>query len=115
MIMFVICINSIGEEFEKETYTHANMQVLAIQHGLQGRVAHSQLARNAEFPVTVQRLFYLGLIQGQWSSFCNLVIYQIFQHLLILSDQSTAAVIAQNAKENILIVGEMSTFSIESI
>jgi hypothetical protein len=44
---------------------------------------------------------------NQWSSFYILVINQISEHLFILLDQSTAAVIAQNAKENILIVGEM--------
>jgi alpha-D-ribose 1-methylphosphonate 5-triphosphate synthase subunit PhnL len=31
----------------------------------------------------------------------------VFQHLLILLDKPTAALIAQNAKENILIVGEV--------
>ncbi len=62
MIMFVICIHSICEEYEKEAYTHAKMQVLTVQHGLQRRVAYSQLARHAEIPVAVERLFYLGLI-----------------------------------------------------
>ena len=83
------------------------MQVLTVQHGLQSKVANSQFARYAEIPVAVERLFYLGLIQGQWSSFYILVINQIFQHLRILLDKSTAAVIAQNSKENILVVGEM--------
>ncbi len=32
---------------------------------VQSRVAYSQLARHAEIPVAVERLFYLGLIQGQ--------------------------------------------------
>jgi hypothetical protein len=77
MIVFVIRIHSICEEHEKEAYTHAKMQVLTLQHGLQIRVAYSQLARQAEIPFAVERLFYLGLIQGQWSSFYIFVINQI--------------------------------------
>jgi hypothetical protein len=61
MIMFVIFRlgHSIGKEYEKEDYTHAKMQVLTIQHGLQSRVAYSQLARHAAIPVAVERLFIL--------------------------------------------------------
>ncbi len=36
-----------------------------------------------------------------------IAIEQVFQHLFILLNKSTAAVIAQNAEENILVVGEV--------
>ena len=89
----------------KDAYCHAKVQVLVVQHGLQCRVAYPQFTRNAEVSVSVQCLFYFGLVHGNWARFC--IVKYVFQHLFILLDQPTAAMIAQNAQENIFIVGKM--------
>ncbi len=48
------------------------------------------------------------MIYCQFPGIIIIDIQHVFQHLFILLDEPTAAVIAQNAKENILIVGEVS-------
>jgi hypothetical protein len=75
------------------------MQVFTVEHGLETRVVNSQLTSNAEGMVTFQSLIYLGLIQFQRSGFNIIDIQHIFQHLLVLLEKSTVAVIAQNAKK----------------
>ena len=74
----------------------------------QSRIAYPQLTRNAEVPVSLQCLFYFGLIHVNQAGFR--IVNHILQHLFVLLDQPMAAVIAQNAKEkleNILIAGEV--------
>ena len=83
------------------------MQVRTVEHGLQCRVADTQFTRNAEVPITVQSLFYLGLIHFQRSRLRIICTNHIFQHMCVLLDQDATAVIAKNAKENFLIVGQM--------
>ena len=90
------------------TYRYAMMQVRTVDHGLQCRVADTQFTRNAEVPVTVQSLFYHGLIQFHRSSITVVCIKHIFQHLFVLLDKTATAVIAQNAKKNFLIIGQVS-------
>ena len=86
------------------------MQVRTVDHGLQCRVADTQFTRNAdsEVPITVQSLFYLGLIQFHRSRITVVCIKHIFQHLFVLLDKTATAVIAQNAKKNFLIIGQVS-------
>ncbi len=50
----------------------------------------------------------MDLIHGQFPGIARIFIEHIFQHLFILLDTPSAAVIAQNAKEYILVVGEVS-------
>ena len=60
------------------------MQVRTVDHGLQCRVADTQFTRNAEVPVTVQSLFYLGLIeQAHISEIIHTYIYKIY-HMELL-------------------------------
>ena len=47
------------------------------------------------------------MIDGQFPGISLIDINHVFQHLFVLLDQPSAAVIAQNAKENILVVGEV--------
>ena len=92
------------------TYRSANVKIPAAEHGLQSRVSHSQLAGNAEVPVTGQSLFNLSsfLIHSQCPVITSIVIEHVFEHLFILLDKPSAAMISENAKKYILVVGEVS-------
>ena len=90
------------------TYRSANVKIPAAEHGLQSRVSHSQLAGNAEVPVTGQSLFNLFLIHSQCPVITSFFIQHVFEHLFILLDKPSAAMISENAKKYILVVGEVS-------
>ncbi len=64
-----------------------------------------QFAGNAEISVTSQGLFHSSSIQLYCVSLTRP--NHVFQHLFVLLQQPTAAVIAQNAKEHVLVVFEM--------
>jgi hypothetical protein len=81
------------------------MQILQVHHGTQRRIAHALFAENAEISVTSQGLVYLSSIQLYCTSLTRT--NHVFQHLFVLLQQATAAVIAQNAKEDVLVVSEM--------
>jgi hypothetical protein len=85
------------------------MQAPTVQDGLQCKEVDPELTQIAEVPVTVQACSILACsnASGLESGFQIIAINQILQHLFILLYQSMAAVIAQNARENILVVGEM--------
>ncbi len=85
------------------TYRSANVKIPTAWHGLHSGVSHPQLAGNAEVPVTCQ-----SLIHGQFPGITSIFNKHVFQHLFILLVKPSAAVIDLNAKEFILVVGEVS-------
>ncbi len=58
---------------------------------------------------------YFGLIHVYRAGFRSCIINHILQHLFILLDQSTAAVIAQNARKTSLLLVRWDTLFIKSI
>ncbi len=77
-----------------------------VEHGPESWVAHAQFACNTEISVPIQNRSNLVLIQGNLFGPSTLVNH-VFQHLLILLYKTTYAVIAKNAQEHILVVGEV--------
>ncbi len=85
------------------------MQICPVHHGSKRGIQHTQFAGNAEISVTSQGLFHSSLIQLYRASLTrpngpN----HVFQHLFVLLQKPTSAVIAQNAKELVFVVSEMS-------
>ena len=84
------------------------MQVFPVEHGLQCRISQSQLAGNAKVPVTFQCLLNTQTIHCHSASRRTVTrIQHVCQHLLILLDEATTAVVAKNTEENILVVCQM--------
>ncbi len=79
------------------------MQICPVHHNSKRGIQHTQFAGNAEISVTSQGLFHS--IQLYCASLTRP--NHVFQHLFVLLQQPTAAVIAQNAKEHVLVVCEM--------
>ncbi len=88
-----------------QPHQHTLMQIFLVCHGQQRRILHTQFTGNTEISVTSQGPFHSSLIHLNCMSLT--LANQVFQQLVILLQQSTAAVIAQNAKEHILVVCEM--------
>ena len=89
------------------------MQLFPVEHGLQGRILQSLLAGKARVPVTLQGLLNLHTINGQRASLRTVRhIQHVFQHLLILLNTATAAVVAKNSKENILVSNILDEFCV---
>ena len=88
-----------------QSHRHTQMQNFPVHHCPQRRISHSQFARNTEIPVPSQSLFHSSLLH------LNVVrltrANHVLQQLFVLLQQSTAAVIAQYAKEHVLVVCEM--------
>ena len=97
--------NSISISIQLGPHRLSQMQIFPIYHGPQRRIAHTQFAGNAEISVTSQGLCHSSSIQLKVASLTwpN----HVFQQLFVLLQQPTAAMIAQNAKENVLVVCEM--------
>ncbi len=83
------------------------MQISPVHHGQQRRKAHTQFAGNAEISVTSQGLVHSSSIQLSCASLQVILTNHVFQHLFVLLQHPTAAVIAQNVKEQVLVVCEM--------
>ena len=84
------------------------MQLVPVEHGFQGRIPQSQLAGNAKVLVVLQGLLNLCTIHCQLSchrSFSH--IQHVCQDLLILLQEATAAVVAKNTEEDVLIICQM--------
>jgi hypothetical protein len=81
------------------------MQICPVHHGSKRGKPHTQFAGNAEISVTSQGLFHSSSIQMYCTSLTRP--NHVFQHLFVLLQQPTAAVIAQNAKEDVFVVCEM--------
>jgi hypothetical protein len=81
------------------------MQIFPIHHGQQRRIVHTQFAENAKIFVTIQGLCHSSSIQLKFASLT--LPNHVFQQLFILLQQATAAMIAQNAKKNVLLICEM--------
>ncbi len=77
------------------------MQICPVHHGSKRGIPHTQFAGNAEISV----LFHSSSIQLYCASLTRS--NHVFQHLFVLLQQPMAAVIAQNAKEHVLVVCEM--------
>ncbi len=73
------------------------MQIFPIHHAPESRIAHTQLAGNAEISVTSQGLCHLSSIKLKFASLSRP--NHVFQQLFILLQQATVAMIAQNAKK----------------
>ena len=91
--------------FSAQSHRHTQMQIFPVDHCPQRRISHSQFARNTEIPVPCQGLFHsilfhLNVARPTWAN-------HVLQQLFVLLQQSTAAVIAQYAKEHVLVVCEM--------
>jgi hypothetical protein len=82
------------------------MQICPVHHGSKRGMPHTQFAGNAEISVTSQGLFHSSSIQLYCASLTRP--NHVFQHLFVLLQTPTAAVIAQNAKEHVFVVCEMS-------
>jgi hypothetical protein len=82
------------------------MQICPVHHGSKRGIQHTQLAGNAEISVTSQGLFHSSSIQLYCASLT--LPNHVFQHLFVLLQKPTAAVKAQNAKEHVVVVCEMS-------
>ncbi len=83
------------------------MQICPVHHGSKRGILHTQFAAgNTEISVTSQGLFHSSLIQLYCASLTRP--NYVFQHLFVLLQKPTAAVIAQNAKEHVFVVCEMS-------
>jgi hypothetical protein len=89
-----------------EPHRVTQMQICPVHHGSKTGIPHTQFAGNAGISVTSQGLFHSSSIQLYCASL-TLPNY-VFQHLFVLLQKPTAAVIAQNAKEHVLVVCEMS-------
>ena len=94
-------------ELQSSPERYNGTMALRVQYGPQSWVVNPQLTRNAEISVAGQGLFHFFLVHFHRAGPSTGIIDHILQHLFILLDQPTAAVIAQNAKENILVVGEV--------
>ncbi len=81
------------------------MQICPVHHGSKRGIPHTEFAGNAEISVTSQGLFHSSSIQLYCASLTRP--NHVFQHLFVLLQQPTAAVIAQNANEHALVVCEM--------
>ena len=91
--------------FSAQSHRHTQMQIFPIDHCPQRRISHSQFARNTEIPVSSQGLFHLSLLHLNVARLTRA--NHVLQQLFVLLQQSTAAVIAQYAKEHVLVVCEM--------
>jgi hypothetical protein len=84
------------------------MQLVPVEHGFQGRIPQTKLAGDAKVAVTLQDLLNLCTIHCQMS--CHRFfshIQHVCQDLLILLQEATAAVVAKNTEEDVLIVCQM--------
>ncbi len=88
-----------------EPYRITQMQICPIHHGSKRGILHTQFAGNAEISVTSQGLFHSSSIRLYCASLTRP--NHVFQHLFVLLQQPTAAVIVQNATEHVLVVCEM--------
>jgi hypothetical protein len=82
------------------------MQICPVHHSPKRGMQHTKFARNAEISVTSQGLFHSSSIQLYCASLTRP--NHVFQHLFVLLQKLTATVIAQNAKEHVFVVCEMS-------
>ncbi len=95
----------ISKIIKVDPYRITQMQICPVHHGSKRGIQHTQFAGNAENSVTSQGLFHSSSIQSYCASLTRP--NHVFQHLFVLLQQPTAAVIAQNTKEHVLVVCEM--------
>ncbi len=96
-----------------EPFQVTQMQICLVHHGSKRGILHTQFAGNAEISVTSQCLFHSSSIQ----LYCVSLIRpnHVFQHLFVLLQQPTAALIARMQRNTSLLFVRCTTLLMMSM